>query len=259
MYGRVYDNVWDVMSADGLRLAGGCSIVDPTWGCVPQHTISDFKNRLAWIPATRRLTVTTYPRVVKLERLAQPGAANYLTARIPVSHGTWVAESRRRAGYDAVLPRNGVIMHLVDSSIGSGAYVYDVDGNGYTGDAGAAWTPGETFRDPGDHLFVTVNNAYATGYQVTIDNHAPSADDLGGTVRLRNLAGVASVRMRVATPGYTYTILTNATGRYRLYRLPAGTYTVTPTRPGYRFIPVSRTVTLGSGDRLSASFTAVRL
>ncbi|HEY5999393.1 MAG TPA: carboxypeptidase regulatory-like domain-containing protein [bacterium] len=258
MYGNVYDNVWDVMSADGLRLTHQC-VPDPTWGCTPQHTNSDFKNRLDWIPSARRLTVTGYPRVIRLEKSARPGPYGYLSARIPVSHGTWVAESRLRGGYDWVLPRNGVIMHLVDASFGPGAYVYDATLNADTADSGAAWTPGETFSDPGDSLFVTVNNAYASGYQVTIDNHAPSPDDLGGAVRLRSLAAVSGVRLSVATSGYAYTIVTDKAGRYRLFLLPAGLYTVRPSKAGYRFIPSSRTVAIGAGDRLSVSFTAVPL
>lgn len=48
---------------------------------------------------------------------------------------------------------------------------------------------------------------------------------------------------------------TDAGGAYRLTGLPAGTYAVTPSRPGYRFSPASRPVTLGPGAS-GVDFTA---
>ena len=48
------------------------------------------------------------------------------------------------------------------------AQVVDGDNNGDPNDAGAMWTPGETFTDAANGITVTVDAQTATGFQVTI-------------------------------------------------------------------------------------------
>ena len=48
----------------------------------------------------------------------------------------------------------------------------DGDNNGDLNDAGAMWTPGETFTDAANAITVTVNAQTATGFQVTITRGA---------------------------------------------------------------------------------------
>ena len=55
------------------------------------------------------------------------------------------------------------------------AQVVDVDNNGDPNDAGAMWTPGETFTDAANGITVTVNAQTATGFQVTIKRGAAGA------------------------------------------------------------------------------------
>lgn len=49
-YDQTYDSNWDVMSGGGL-----CAARHPEYGCVAVHTISYHKDRLEWVPASRKL------------------------------------------------------------------------------------------------------------------------------------------------------------------------------------------------------------
>ena len=169
---------WDIMSS---ALASG----------IPQHTISYHKDVLGWIPAARKLTVgPNTSQTITLERLAQPGPGNYLMAQIPMDNAPgqfYTVEARRLVGYDAgaySIPGNAVVLHQVDpnrepSGPGYGhdllAQVVDADNNGNLNDAGAMWTPGETFTDAANEISITVNAQTATGFQVTIKRGAAGA------------------------------------------------------------------------------------
>ena len=170
-YGATYDNVWDVMSADRAN----CSLnQDPVYGCLGQHTIAFHKNMLNWIPADQVFTV---PEGVELSfnlgRLALPQTGDTRLARIPIwghSDFYYTLEARRKVGYDFKLPGEAVIIHRVENNY---AHVIDVDWNGYTGDGGAMWLPGETFIAPEGGITVTVNAALPSGgFSVTVETAA---------------------------------------------------------------------------------------
>jgi M6 family metalloprotease-like protein len=160
-YGQTYDSHWDVMSGLSGSWSGGESVV-------PVHTISYHKNLLGWIPAARKLTVgPNTSQTITLERLALPGSGNYLMAQIPIDNAPgqfYTVEARQRVSYDDSLPGSAVVLHRVDGA----AQVVDVDNNGDPNDAGAMWTPGETFTDASNKITITTNAQTATGYQVTI-------------------------------------------------------------------------------------------
>ena len=172
-YGETYDNDWDVMSNSWL-----CTIPDPTYGCVGQHTIMYHKDLLAWVAADRKLTVEAGgQRTLTLERSAQPATTNLRLIRLPIlgsSTNFITVEARRRVGYDLQLPGEGVIIHEVDTLRDNRAHVIDSDGNGDTGDAGAMWLPGETYTHLAGNITVTVNLATATGWIVTVRNQPPT-------------------------------------------------------------------------------------
>ncbi len=168
-YGLVYDNRWDVMSdtwSDCNRATHA------TYGCVGQGTISFHKDLVGWVAAARRFVLGASPQTITLERLALPGASNYLMAVLPINGSSshyYTVEARKWSGYDQKLPLEGVVIHEVDNSY---AYVVDVDNNGDTGDAGAQWLPGETFYGQ-DGITVEIVSATSTGYTVTV---APGAN-----------------------------------------------------------------------------------
>ncbi len=172
-YGLTYDNVWDVMSdtwSNCVRLR------DPVFGCLGQHTIGWHKDLEGWIPLSQKAVITAGTHTtITLERTALPQTTNYLVAVLPVkgtSDRFYTLEARRKAGYDVQLPGEGVIIHYVEIGRTNPARVIDIDGNGNTGDAGAIWSPGETFTDPINAITVTVVSSTATGYVVSIDNES---------------------------------------------------------------------------------------
>ncbi len=176
-YGQVYDNQWDVMS----DIWSNCNrLTDPIFGCLGQHTISYFKDRLGWIAPGQRYVVQPGNRVtVTLEQLALPQTGNYLYVQVPIQGlSTWfysiearrnISQANPAGGYDYKLPGSAVILHKVDATRLM-AQVIDIDGNGNTGDAGAMWVPGETFDDSVNGITVTVVSATATGYVVSIES-----------------------------------------------------------------------------------------
>ncbi|HEV8306243.1 MAG TPA: hypothetical protein VGW35_01140, partial [Methylomirabilota bacterium] len=68
-YSATYDSRWDVMS----YAYADCSPPVPTYGCVGTHTISFHKDRLGWIPPSRKyVAIPGRTDTISLERLAQP-------------------------------------------------------------------------------------------------------------------------------------------------------------------------------------------
>jgi M6 family metalloprotease-like protein len=177
-YAETYDSRWDVMSY-------GYPFYDFAEGThIPQHTISYHKDLLGWIAAGRQVTVAKgTTRTITLERLAQPGAGNFLMAKIPIDNAPgqfYTVEARRKVGqYDMSIPADAVVLHRVNPArLDRVAQVVDPDNNGDPNDAGAQWTVGETFADAANAITVKVNAQTATGFQVTITHGATTTSDV---------------------------------------------------------------------------------
>ncbi len=165
-----YNNQWDVMS-DTWSNCGNSS--DPTYGCMGQHTISQQKDVLAWIPPGLRFIAGrgTY-RILTLEQLALPTTANLRIIKVLIGGSTshyYTIEARRKVGYDVKLPLEGVIIHETNPAWSIQTHIIDPTGLP-TGDAGAVWTPGETFLDAPNGISVAVLSATPTGWVVRISN-----------------------------------------------------------------------------------------
>ena len=244
-YGQTYDNQWDVMS-DAWSGCGRSS--DPMYGCLGQHTISYHKDKLGWMTAGRKYTVTPGGRVtITLEQLALPQTGNYLMAHIPIRGSSalfYTVEARRWTGYDIALPGEAVIIHEVDTTRGIPAHVIDVDNNGNTGDAGAMWLPGETFSDTVHGITVTINSTTTTGFVVTIDNRsfpipcyvAPTGTDSGNDCT------------NSATPCSTIQHAVDLADSCDEIRVAAGTYAGVSARDSItQAVYISRTVLVRGG------------
>lgn len=81
---------------------------------------------------------------------------------------------------------------------------------------------------------------------------------ISGAIRTDGVA-VAGVEVHLTKPGMTAIMVrTNAEGRFTASGLAAGTYTVTPTKAGYRMDPLSRAVTVGASTS-TCNFKAIKL
>ena len=170
-YGLTYDSKWDVMSWSALYY-------DPVYGNVPGHTIAYNKWLVGWIPAARHFVAPVGTSTILVERSAQPEAnADYLLAEVPIPGTTerYTIEARRWVGsYDSHLPGQAIIIHQCADA----CTVIDADGNGDVNDAGAMWTPGETFTDTAHEIAVHVDAQVGNAWQVTISNQVASTTPL---------------------------------------------------------------------------------
>lgn len=244
-------NSWDIMSEgyDFCYLA-----MHPTYGCLAQHTIAFHKDLLGWIPPARQRLSNAFYETLTIERLALPQTSGVQMVRIPINGSSnyyYTVEARRTVGYDVKLPGNAVIIHDIDRTRDIPAYVVDIDGNGYGGDAGAMWTVGETFDDPVHHISVTVDAATATGYVITIqqqpmpvrltpaDNRillpGPVAfswisipDASGYDMQIDNVPTFDSphlIATSVVSPAYNHSFVTLGARYWRIRALPGGPWT----------------------------------
>lgn len=179
-YGQEYDSNWDMMSRGYLHFT-------QQYGWLTIHTIAPHKDKVGWIPESRRwLPPPGSQQTALLERSALPTSTGYLIARTPLPDGSfYTAEVRRVAGYDTPLPGEAVVLHRV---VNGRAYVVDPDLNGNPNDEGAMWRVGETFTDAAHGISLRVDGQSASGFTVTITGGAPplsiTSDSLrpGGTM-----------------------------------------------------------------------------
>jgi M6 family metalloprotease-like protein len=186
-YGQGQGDRWDIMG-DGW--ADCANLTDPTYGCLPQHTVTYHKDSVGWIaPGSKHMVAAGSQATILLEQTALPQTASFLMGQIAIRGSSthfYTAEMRRKAGYDVKLPGEGVIIHDVVTTRSEPAQLIDVDNNGDTGDGGAIWLPGEAFTDLANNIDLSVNANHATGAQVTIRNY-PGVCEYFGTTSLSSL------------------------------------------------------------------------
>jgi len=73
--------------------------------------------------------------------------------------------------------------------------------------------------------------------------------------RIADVQGMPIEGVTVSRGAGGPTVLTNGAGYYTFFNLPAGSFTITPTKSNYTFAPVSRSVTLTTGNVASQNFT----
>jgi M6 family metalloprotease-like protein len=168
-YDQVYDSRWDVMSNPyGFT---DYSLNPPDY--LQQHTIAYNKWWAGWIDSDR-LLVPSLPStrsVMLLYGDRAPTTAGHQLVRVtdPVtSSKSYMAEARRRVGYDQGVPGDAVVLHSFDPTRLEPAQVIDVDQNADPNDAGAMWTPGESYSDSVAGVTIDVDSTNASGFGVTV-------------------------------------------------------------------------------------------
>ncbi len=183
--GNGYGNMWDVMSVDGP-----CQTA-PGYGRIGQHPSAYQKDVLGWIPAEHIFVAAPNSQAtITLEQMAAPEPGNFLLAQIPIGEparsqigqGEWesggagrryyTVEARRRTGYDASLPGDGIIIHEVnldgDPQVRLVSMARAGSAAGLTTGAAARWLSGQLFRDAENGIAVSIDRATPTGFVVTI-------------------------------------------------------------------------------------------
>ena len=168
-YGQVYDSRWDVMSYPYVRW--DATLNPPDW--VQQHTIMWNKAWLGWIDGVNQLqpTLPSTQSVMLLRGALTPALPGYHLVKVhnPAAPGTYyLAEARQQVGYDSGLPGDAVVLFTYDPSRPEPAHVVDVPRNGDANDAGAMWTPGESFTDSILGLTIDVDSVKEAGFGVTV-------------------------------------------------------------------------------------------
>lgn len=237
-YGETYDNAWDVMSDAYFN----CTY-HVTYGCLGQHTIAYHKNMLGWIAPGDRVQVIG-ARLMRIDHLAMANPNYYHMATIPIASTAsfYTVEVRQQTGYDVKLPAKAVIIHHVNPLRDNEAQIIDSDGDEDTSDAGAQWVVGEQFV--AGNIKVKVVSAYTNGFKVLI--RTVNRPVIWGN------AGVAG-----ATITYTGGItIADAYGDYA-FAVPSGwSGTVTPSKSGYQFAPVSQKYTNVKTDINNKNYVA---
>jgi M6 family metalloprotease-like protein len=166
-----YDNTWDVMSD-----AWNNGVPNSTFGTLPKHINIYSRNRLGWVAAARKRTVTAgaSARSVTLDRASLPGSANtqMLILNYPdQSSRYYTVEVRKRTGsYENRLAGDAVIIHEVQTGRASPAWSQDADTPpaNRANNEGSMFKVGETWTSPDYTFRVTVNAVTTNGFVVTV-------------------------------------------------------------------------------------------
>ncbi|HEX9564989.1 MAG TPA: hypothetical protein VF981_13490 [Gemmatimonadaceae bacterium] len=176
-YGRTYDSQWDVMSS-----SGGSMYFGPLLGSGGAHFNGYHKDRLGVIPRNRIVEVSAGSRSLVLEPTALAPDSDYpVHVVLPIAgrpgYG-FTVEARWRRGYDRGVPRRAVLIHSIVPNRAEPAQVVDTDGNGNPNDAGASWTIGELYEDPGTGIRVVIDSITENGFGITVSNGSPAGPSL---------------------------------------------------------------------------------
>jgi M6 family metalloprotease-like protein len=168
-YGAVYDSRWDVMSNSYPYF--DATLNPPDW--LQQHTIAYNKWSAGWIDGANVLvpSLPSTRSVMLLHGARPPATGAYHLVRVPdpaAPARSYLAEARQRVGYDRGVPGDAVVLHTYDPSRGEPAQVIDVDRNNDPNDAGAMWTPGESYADSVVGVTIDVDSMNASGFGVTV-------------------------------------------------------------------------------------------
>lgn len=194
------------------------------------YTVSPVKSGVVFTPTSRTVSINS----------ASLSSLNFSS----LSQSWSISGSLGTAGSGAIVNLTGAASQSVVAN-GSGNYTFVGLYNGtYTVTpvkAGIVFSP--TSRA------VSIGGASASG--VNFSTQAPTQTwSISGTL---GQAG-SGVSMSLTGPS-SAVVSTDAAGNYTFTGLANGTYTVTPSKAGYTFSPVNRSVTISSANRTGQDFT----
>jgi hypothetical protein len=151
-----------------------------------------------------------------------------------------------------VLEGNGTLMFIPGALVST-----TVDSTGkftFTGMPNGTYTvrpskPGYVFSPT--QQIVTVNGANVTGINFTVLPQ-PTSWSISGTISPASQGGGTVLTI----PGALVSTTADSTGQFSFAGMPNGTYTVRPSKAGYTFSPIERSVTVNGGNVTGVDFTA---
>jgi M6 family metalloprotease-like protein len=166
-----YDNPWDVMSDAWSNAVGNA-----TYGSLPKHINIYSRNRLGWVAADRKLTITagSQARSVTVDRASLAGSSNrqMLILNYPdQATRYYTIEVRKRGGnYENRLAGDAVIIHEVQTSRKEPAWSIDADRPPATraNNEGSMFKVGELWISPDYAFRVKVESSTAEGFVVSV-------------------------------------------------------------------------------------------
>ncbi|MFF4834682.1 M6 family metalloprotease domain-containing protein [Streptomyces sp. NPDC001315] len=165
----------DLYTQDGGGAVGHWDIMSEDWGA-DNDLLGWHKWKLGWLDASQVSCAARHGTAeYTLTPLARKGGPKLVF--VPLSERTGYAlELRTREGNDQAVCRPGVLIYKVDADVDTGmgpVKVYDSrrDSGGCTRSpnvhaelSDAAFTPGETFKDPGKGIVIQVSGADLAGH-----------------------------------------------------------------------------------------------
>nr|WP_298127641.1 hypothetical protein [uncultured Pseudoxanthomonas sp.] len=188
-----YDNPWDLMS-DAWRNATS----DTTYGLLPKHINMYQRERLGWLPPSRKRTIAADNRdmqefVLDAASLVQTTNAQLVVLAMPSQPDPYktviyTLEARRRTGtYEAKLAGDAVIIHKLEDYGIAYSIDRDVPAATLSSNEGSMLKVGGRWNTPDDLHWVEVVSATANGFVVRVGP------------RPRSMSSPAPVLVRPAT------------------------------------------------------------
>ena len=179
-----YDSPWDVLS-DPERYSGTDTVFSNMFGSIGKHLCTYSRNRLGWVDAARKQTISTAGTyVIELDRASLIGSTRTQMIVVnapgdPASRYFTIEARKRNNHYDSGLPGDAVIIHEVVTTRSEPAWVVDAGATpaNYSDNEDSMFKVGETYSVP-DKFSVTVNSATAEGFKVTVVYGSGQAADL---------------------------------------------------------------------------------
>jgi hypothetical protein len=170
-----YDNPWDVMS-DAWDNANS----DTTYGAQPKHINTWSRDKLGWIDAARKLTISSDGNVagITLDRASLIGSTHTqmivvtLPAPEPANH-YYIIEARKKTGsgyYESHLAGDAVIVHEVNTgwSEPSHSVTATSPAPNVANDAGSMFVVGESWTAPNSAFRLDVVGTTTDGFTVNV-------------------------------------------------------------------------------------------
>ena len=154
--------------ADAHQYVGSFSLMGLISGAAPAFFAYE-RWLLGWLDDSQIYCHSAGSVAIELEQIATEGGLKAVTVPLSATQVV-VIESRRRTGVDASMPQEGVLVYVVDSSVGRGEGPLQIKPGSNSGSmkANAPMTTGETYTYNGVTVEVIESKSSSDVVQVSV-------------------------------------------------------------------------------------------